>query len=282
MLTEARTVTRSAHVIVLRIALVAVASGAVVAGFLLSRGGAVSRARRYVCPMHSEVSSAQPGDCPICGMALEELDATSRAAAAGEPTGSDDIALTAVRSSAEATSLLRSSVAQVRRNVNPGEVFAPAIAEADGTITARLYRDELATLGPEERAEFVPSAAPDAAVAVERSAADPVVHTTLADVAFHAARAAAAPPAGQIGWVKLAFRSRDMLVVRSSAIVQSADGPYVLVFSAQKGTLARRKIEVGKDFAGMTAVLGGLRDKEYVVMGNTFSFDAERRQQAAQ
>src|SRR3954451_14568227 len=101
MLTEARTVTRSAHVIVLRIALVAIASGAVVAGFLLSRGGAGSRARRYVCPMHSEVSSAQSGDCPICGMALEELDATSRAAAAGEPTGTEDIALTAVRSSAE-------------------------------------------------------------------------------------------------------------------------------------------------------------------------------------
>ena len=281
MLTEARTVTRSAPVLVLRIALVALASGAVVAGFLLSRGGAVSRARRYVCPMHSEVTSSQPGDCPICGMALQELDATNHAAMAGESTGTDDIALTAVRASAEATSLLRSSVALVRRNVNPGEVFAPAIVEADGTITARLYRDELATLGAEERARFVPSDAPDAAIEVERAAAEPVIHTTLADVVFHAVRGAAAPPAGAIGWVKLAYRSRDMLVVRSSSIIQSADGPYVLVFSAQKATLAKRRIEVGKDFAGMTAVLGGLRDKEYVVMGNTFSFDAERRQQAA-
>src|SRR5437868_12496962 len=109
MLTEARTVSRSAPVVVLRIALVAIASGAVVAGFLLGRGGAVSRARRYVCPMHSEVSSASPGDCPICGMALEELDAVNHAAAPGEPTGGDDIALTALRASAEATSLLRSS-----------------------------------------------------------------------------------------------------------------------------------------------------------------------------
>ena len=282
MLTEARTVSRAAPIVVLRIALVAIASGAVVAGFLLSRGGVVSRARRYVCPMHSEISSAQPGDCPICGMALEELDVTNRAAVAGELAGTDDIALTAVRASAEATSLLRSSVALVRRNVNPGEVFAPAIAEADGTITARLYRDELATLGPDEHAQFVPSAAPDAAIEVERGAAEPVVHATLADVVFHAARGAAAPPAGAIGWVRLMFRSRDMLVVRSSSIIQSANGPYVLVFSAQKGTLAKRKIEVGKNFAGMTAVLGGLRDKEYVVMGNTFSFDAERRQQAAQ
>lgn len=26
----------------------------------------------YTCPMHSEVESDKPGDCPKCGMALEE------------------------------------------------------------------------------------------------------------------------------------------------------------------------------------------------------------------
>jgi hypothetical protein len=27
---------------------------------------------QYTCPMHSEVVSDKPGDCPICGMALVE------------------------------------------------------------------------------------------------------------------------------------------------------------------------------------------------------------------
>jgi Cu+-exporting ATPase len=30
-----------------------------------------TRATKYVCPMHSEIEANEPGDCPICGMALE-------------------------------------------------------------------------------------------------------------------------------------------------------------------------------------------------------------------
>ncbi|HEX3758548.1 MAG TPA: heavy metal-binding domain-containing protein [Kofleriaceae bacterium] len=274
-------------VVVLRIALVAVAAGAVVAAVLASRSTTAPAARRYVCPMHSEVVSSHPGDCPICGMALEEVDAAHHVTMADDPAATDaqDIALTALRASDEARRLLRFSVAPARRNVIPGEVFAPAIVEADGTITAKLYRDELATLAADEHAEFVPSTAPGAPAAslrVERDARAPAVHATLADVAFRAERdAGAAPPAGQVGWIRLAFRSRDMLVVRASSVIHGADGPYVLVFSAQKGNLTRRKVEFGKEWEGMTAIVGGLRDKEFVVMGDTFSFDAERRLQAA-
>jgi Heavy metal binding domain len=282
-------------VVVLRIALAAVAAGAVVAAVLVSRGGTAPAGRRYVCPMHSEVVSARPGDCPICGMALEKIDQTDAAHHVAMPddpatTGAQDIALTALRASEEAKRLLRFSVAPVRRNVLPGEVFAPAIAEADGTITARLYRDELATLAADERAEFVPAAAPDApgaTIRLVRDAQDPAVHATLADVKFRpephpagGSGAAAAPLAGQVGWVKLAYKTRDMLVVRSSSVIHGPDGPYVLVFSAQKGNLTRRKVEFGKEWEGMTAIVGGLRDKEFVVMGDTFSFDAERRLQA--
>lgn len=281
---------RSAPLVVaLRIALVAIAAGAVVGAVLIRRGGSALAERRFTCPMHSEVASSHPGDCPICGMALEELDAAHHVAMPGDPaaSGAPDIALAALRASDEARKLLRFSVVPARRNVLPGEVFAPAIVEADGAITARLYRDELATLGPDERAEFVPSAAPDAPTHVVRDAAEPMIHSPLADVRFRpvpgagGVAGAGGPPPGQVGWIKLAYRTRDMLVVRTSSVIQGPDGPYVLVFSAQKGTLARRPVELGKEWEGMTAIVGGVRDKEFVVMGDAFSFDAERRQQAA-
>jgi multidrug efflux pump subunit AcrA (membrane-fusion protein) len=72
-----------------------------------------------------------------------------------------------------------------------------------------------------------------------------------------------------------------MLMVRSAAVLQGADGPYVLVFSAERGALTRRRVEIGKEYSGMTAVVSGLRDKEFVVMANTYAFDAERRLQDA-
>ncbi|HEU4732314.1 MAG TPA: heavy metal-binding domain-containing protein [Kofleriaceae bacterium] len=280
----------SVVVVLIRMLLVALAAGAVVTAVVVSRGGGprggeAAAHRRYVCPMHSEVTSSEPGDCPICGMALEVADASNGAAMMHEPTagGAQAIALAALRASGEATSMLRISVAPARRNALPGEVYAPATVEPDGTIVAQLYRDELASLAPDELAELVPAASPGTPFRIQRDDAPPVVSErddAVARVSFRAVPGGPAPPAGQVGWVKLAYKTRAMLVVRSAAIIHTREGHYVLVFSAQAGKLTRRRVEIGKEYSGMTAIVSGLRDKEFVVMANTASFDAERRLQA--
>ena len=280
-------------VVAIRVVLLLLAAGAVVTAMAIRRGGESTVGRRYVCPMHSEVTASTPGDCPICGMALEEIDAASRAAmlrdpsapgAPGAPTAGAQIDVAQLRVSYEATMLMRFAVAAVRRYAVPGEVFAPAVVGPDGQVVARLYRDELASLAPDEVAELIPTASPDSAVAIRRDGTPPVVANSsdaIARVGFRAVAEGAPPPPGQVGWVKLAYKTRAMLIVRSAAIVPSPQGPYVLVFSGQRGELSKRRIEIGKDFSGMTAVVSGLRDKEFVVMANAFSVDAERRLQAA-
>src|SRR5689334_1739037 len=61
---------------------------------------------RYVCPMHPSIVSAQPGECPICGMALQSG--------------------TAPRAQAEPPPRLTGAVDRARRRVLSYDVAAPA------------------------------------------------------------------------------------------------------------------------------------------------------------
>jgi hypothetical protein len=71
-----------------------------------------------------------------------------------------------------------------------------------------------------------------------------------------------------------------MLVVPSSAVLESSDGPYVLAYSPADRTFTKRPVETGKVFTGFTAVVSGLREREVIVAMNAFFFDAERRMQS--
>src|SRR4029077_15408776 len=89
-------------------------------------------------------------------------------------------------------------------------------------------------------------------------------------------------PPGAAGWVRLDPKSREALGGPALAVVQSGDGPYVLVFTPARGTVAKRPIEIGKIFSGWAAVLSGVNPRELVVSMNTFFWDAERRMQPDQ
>ena len=41
---------------------------------------AAQKAAIYTCPMHPDIRQQGPGNCPICGMALEPLEVTAEAA----------------------------------------------------------------------------------------------------------------------------------------------------------------------------------------------------------
>ena len=268
-----------ALVIAGRLLLLLVAALALVSAFALARARDRDLARaeessteRYVCPMHPEVVSRVPGECPICRMALERAGATGKEPPAAARNGVVDVA---------------------RRRVVTQLVRAPAWL-ANSVVTAVLHQDDLVGLAAGERALFFGSTAPGAGTPVHLSPDHPSPwDTSTVQVHFQIDRMVPGTKE-DTGWLELAPRPRELLVVPSSAVLYSGEGAYVLAAPPNSHKFTRRPVDIGRildsgyaaglsgDHFGAIVVLSGLEEGEQVVVGNAFFLDAERRLQAAQ
>lgn len=269
----------SVLVLVGRVLLLLLTGLAVAAGVTLSRQRDQSRALAeksasvpYLCPMHPEVVSPVPADCPICGMALERASGAEKAAAA--------VAATSHR------------FVTVERRVITQVIRGAAWTQGDGMVIATFSQDELVGLEPGERALFFPRASPAAGRPAFRLVEAPHSKDTTTVWVRFLMDGKALPPT--TGWLQLAARPRSLLVVPESAVLYSGEGAYVLAAPPEQRTFTRRNIEVGRtldsghvadlagDHFGLVVVLSGLAEGERVIASDTFLLDAERRLQAAQ
>lgn len=181
-------------------------------------------------------------------------------------------------------------VGSAQRRIFAQAVRAAAWSETGGLVTAVLYNDELIGLSSDECGSFFRAAAPGIGIAVRRTAKAPAPWDgSTSRVEFRVdstARTAEQPrparelEAGEVGWVTLGAKPRELLVVPANAVLYSSHGPHVLVVSPDGRAFSKRRVEVGKTFRGATVVLSGLRAEEPIAVSNTFFLDAERRLQS--
>jgi hypothetical protein len=229
---------------------------------------------RYACPMHPEVVSRLPGECPICRMALERV------------SGVEKHPMTMAKDGV---------VGVVKRQVVTQTVRAPAWSGPDGTLKAVVYQDDLAGLAAGQRALFFSNATPGTAMTIRRTddAPRPWDEATV-QVTFRFEHVDHLGAGADRGWVEIAATPRSFLVVPTSAVLYSGTGAYVLAGGPAGNSFTRRSVEVGRildsgygaglvdDRYGAIVVRSGLEAGERVVIEDTFFMDAERRLQAAQ
>jgi hypothetical protein len=171
-------------------------------------------------------------------------------------------------------------IGAARRQLVALAVRAPAWVDADGLVSALLRREELDGLVSGEQGMFFPASAPAEGAQVRLGAQPPAPWAdSAARLRFRLAGRGAALRPGAVGWVVLAARSREVLVIPSGAVLYSAAGPYVLAVGADGGAPARRSVEIGSVSRGLAVVLAGLGDGEPIIVGSAFSWDVQRRLQ---
>jgi hypothetical protein len=264
-------------VVGLRVLLLCAAAAAVVVAVAVAaprHGG--EAAIRYACPMHQEVRSANPGDCPICGMALERIGFVPGAVKPYlEAAGTVNLrAIDNVKKHNIVDFVKRHTLLPVQ-----SELRGPAWVDGPAEVVTIFYNDQIQAMVPDEPGSFTAAEAPGAAVTVRRTGDAPVPWDRSTSLVRFRTEGATRLADGRAGWVEVAPRSRQVLGVAASAVLQAPEGPYVLAWSGQGYKFVKRPIEIGETFfkEGIAVVLSGLAPHDRVIARATFFVDADRR-----
>ncbi len=226
-------------------------------------------AAHYTCSMDPSVRAHEPGQCPICGMALTPVTEQQRGTDVVHADGAS-LARLGVRLAAAGERTLR------RRIVAVGAV-ADAAAAGGGSarVDARVDRTSAEmTSGQPVAVELPALPLVELVGSIEQVSADPETGGARVRVTVQDPGSLLRP--GMHAEVQIDVDLPRRLVVPARAVIVA--GPRRIVFVDRgKGQFEPRAIDTGAQEGGLVEVRKGLAAGERVVVSGTFLLAAENR-----
>lgn len=227
----------------------------------------------WTCPMHPQIHSEHPGECPICHMKLVQV----KAAMAQAPENSEE-----QRNSVQAThdqmTLLGVQKTDVERMNLRLKIPVSGHFISASAVAFQAYESDLRYVKPGLGFSGVSSFYPDQEVTGNISAIDSIVDPTSRTVRvvgqIHRGPRNVLPETGFRGDIELTLN--DRLAIPESSVLHTGSGDFVYVFQ-NENQLRPRKVALGLKTEGFYDVLAGLRAGESISSGANFLIDSESK-----
>ena len=227
----------------------------------------------WTCPMHPQIHSEHPGECPICHMKLVQAKGTN------ETKDSEQSEIRSpIQTNASQLGLVGIQKTEVEQMTLKVKIPVSGRFLSSSSVAFQIYESDLRYLKPGLTFKGFSSFYPDEEVTGIVSSVDSVVDPTSRTVRVVGSIKNA--PRGILSETgfrgDIEFELKDRVAIPESSVLHTGSGDLVYVFT--KGNeLSPRKVALGLKSETFYDVLDGIQHGEIISSGPNFLIDSESK-----
>lgn len=230
----------------------------------------------WTCPMHRQIHSEHPGECPICHMKLIQVKAQAA------PATDQAEVRTPVSGTSEQFALLGIQRTEAQKMNLTVKIPVSGRFISSSSVAFQIYESDLRYIKPGLRfngaSSFYPEEEVSGTISSVDSIVDPTSHTVRVVGAVHKSAHGAMPETGFRADIELELK--DRIAIPESSVVHTGESDLVYVFT--KGNkLSPKAVKLGLKSEGFYDVLEGLEPGQVISSGPNFLIDSESKIRSA-